>query len=132
MNEPTDAQLLEFTARFVGWTSLQDEDTAIKSRWDSSDAQTCCHQLCGRRPEGVHDRDVVPDYLHDLNAWNRDVVPALEKLMKKAREAWYMHLLGLCTDTSWYTANADARSRVLALYRALDGRLPEQEKENAE
>lgn len=107
MTDPTDRELLEFVARFAGWTEL---------KWSDPD------WVCGFHAE-TNRISVLPNYLHSVDAWLRDVVPVMEK-QKKLKESWYMHLLGLCIGTSWYTANADARSRCLALWLAWEEKLP--------
>lgn len=117
MNDPTDKELLEFVARFVGWTEI---------KWDIA-----CGAW-GMGPDVVRKNKPTPEYLIDLNAWHRDVWPKIAKQTRTIDLAWAWHkrlaiiVDGMAIDSEAHgpwNANADARSRCLALWRALDGRL---------
>ena len=73
----TDIELQARVAEFVVWTELHEEDIA------DPHSETRCIMLCGRRPGGVHGRDVVPDYVGSLDAWHADVVPKLNHEMMR-------------------------------------------------
>lgn len=111
-SEPDDKTLLEFVARFVGWTKLQFTESGILL----SDVRS------------RQDYSIVPDYLSDLNAWHREVWPKVISLGNGIDELWQIELEELLKIAhAGYqnrASNADARQRCLALYRALDGKLP--------
>ncbi len=104
--DPTDAELHEFVAHFVGYKNLW-RDKSDQSIWS-------------REPGGSVP---VPDYLHDLNAWHRDVWPKINT--KLHRDCCWLYLMRLCNHDVFATANSDARTRCLALWLALGGKLPE-------
>ena len=105
MTDPTDKELLEFVARFVGWDSIE-------------------YTILGKPMESTSGR-LIPDYLNDLNAWHRDVWPKVLELENSDRiqKYWFSDMeyrLPFTVDRRFAAiANADARSRCLALYRAL-------------
>lgn len=107
MPKPTDKELLEFVMKFSG--KLRPFASAI-------DAQACL------------ETGDVPDYLHSVDAFIRDVWPKVKERPTLSR-IWLDRFLEYAAERdSADDINADARSRCLALYRALDGTLPEQEK----
>ena len=112
MPDPTDEELLEFVAMFVGWTDLQWANRYLRS--NAPDAT-----LGGWRDgKGMK----IPDYLNSLDAFARDVWPKIrEDQSLRVKWIWGFDTLDICD-----LMNADARSRCLALWRALDGKLPEE------
>ena len=115
--DPTDKELLEFVARFAGWGNLGTHDGMFgRSEF-----------LMGWK-EGR--KMPVPDYLNSVDAWLRDVWPKITQdsdLIGGPAHRWYRELCTVCGAVECaepFIANADARSRCLALYRALEGRLP--------
>lgn len=113
MSDPGDAALLGFAAAFVGWRDL----TSRGGQWE------------GIRRGYIMDNWLqVPDYLGDLNAWHRDVWQRVRTIEGGAsiEDAWFNAARenegpGLVSSLM----NISARSRCLALYIALDGKLPE-------
>lgn len=108
--KPTDAELLEFVARFAGLKYVLIEKDG-----------TVTHQL-----ENDSRDYPVPDYLNSLDAWHRDVWPKIHD--DRYEVDWWaelVELIGNVGGCDWKYANADARSRCLALWRALDGKLPD-------
>lgn len=105
MSDPDDKTLLEFVARFAGWTELTSEAGRIYGVPPSHYKGHCFTEL--------------PDYLHSVDAFIMDVWPKMTLNLgaKWIREMSHTH--GIAG-----AANADARSRCLALYRALEGKLP--------
>lgn len=101
MNDPSDKELEEFIVAFSGW-----KPTGIV-----------------RDMNDVAFPEQPPRYLYDLNAWLRDVVPRLNSLPFYLQSKWDDELC-LRTGGGGWKANADARSRCLALWRALGGKLP--------
>ncbi len=109
MTDPTDSELLEFTARFAGFTRIGPTPQPDGTLWGEFEGRWV----------------LVPDYLHSLDRWNSDVWP-------KVRNTSIAGQWGFCLDAVLGPQdafpsdihNADARSRCLALWRALDGRLP--------
>jgi hypothetical protein len=67
-----------------------------------------------------------PRYLQDLNAWHSDVWPKVEACGIDFEHHFadalddYLESLGV----PFWTFNASAKTRCLALYRALEGKLP--------
>ncbi len=107
--DPTDAELHEFVAHFVGYKNLW-RDKSDQSIWS-------------REPGGSVP---VPDYLHDLNAWHRDVWGKIETTNAWLSAEWSFAMDDIYGDGNHAKKhNADARSRCLALWRALGGKLPE-------
>lgn len=113
MTDPTDKTLLEFVARFAGWFELS---------WSKGPL--------GEWPEetlvGYYDKystSKVPDYLNSVDVWLRDVWPKV--FIFRLCDKWMRaYLNDHPAQGSAADMNADARSRCLALYRALEGRLP--------
>lgn len=103
MNEPDDKTLLEFVRRFAGWT-IADSDRA-GSMW-----------ITPARDSYVAPA-LVTDYLRSVDAWLSDVVPVLNRT-PTLRLRWAIEMAEFPDEL-----NADARSRCLALYRALNGKL---------
>lgn len=104
MKEPDDRELLEFAARFAGWRELK--------RYGDRP------ELCGRHDD-YEEVEEIPDYLNSVDAWLRDVWPKVAAMQFLSE--WYSEMnLG----TAAANCNASARQRCLALYRALDGKLP--------
>lgn len=107
MNDPDDKTLLEFVSRFAGWENPR---FISKGVWE------------GTPPGGGFSGAHVPDYLNDLNAWHRDVAPRIEADERLADEVQTQ--LWAMIPYRNKIINADARYRCLALYRALEGKLP--------
>ncbi len=117
MTDPDDKTLLEFTARFCGWREVMFYGGRP--------------ELCGRHDD-YEEVEQIPDYLHSVDAWLSDVWP-------KVKDSGIMHrVASFVLHKSGYDGrgqlnfvevglDADARSRCLALYRALDGTLPQPE-----
>lgn len=109
MSDPTDAELLEFVARFVGWTDLEPREQAHEA-------------LFGINPaKGL--KDLVPNYVESVDAWLSDVWPKVAEIGWPLEDRWDDEIKELVGGSTW-KANATARQRCLALYRALDGKLP--------
>lgn len=105
MTDPTDKELLEFVARFAGWRDLQLRGRSI---------------LFGKQDTAIEYE--IPDYLRSVDAWLRDVWPVVHK--HRLADKWHRAFLDLDIGrSSADDVNADARSRCLALYRALEGKL---------
>lgn len=96
--DPTDKELLEFVARFVGWDSIE-------------------YTILGKPMESTSGR-LIPDYLNSVDAWLRDVWPKVEA-QPMLGCLWMAELERIITHGPIRQVNADARSRCLALYRAL-------------
>ena len=111
--DPTDAELLEFVARFAGWTELTSEAGIVYGVPPSNYKGHCF--------------TMMPGYLNSVDAWLRDVWPKM-LFTAALQQKWMDELERLLVNTNatWRCriANADARSRCLALYRALEGQLP--------
>ena len=122
-SDPDDKTLLEFVARFAGWDDLV---------WGPASGQLRTRQNVSH---SIPDNDAyVPDYLHSVDAWLRDVWPKVEGMLSID---WLIEMVKLhnpncrrirpSRETPRFRElrliNADARSRCLALYRALEGRL---------
>ncbi len=106
MTDPTDFDLLEFVARFVGWEHLKWMNSPISGAWLAGDGLI-------RDPDGE-----VPDYLHDLNAFSHDCFPKIREKMLEHK--WATALQLHCTGTiAAFIANASAREKCLALWHVL-------------
>ncbi len=118
MKNPSDEELLRFIATFAGWHRLH--MGKVHGGEDGSE------YLCGfqTEKETVFEwSQQVPDYLHDLNAWHRDVWPKISTLTVGR---WMADLRNILKDGApSVLTNADACYRCLALWRALDGKLPD-------
>jgi hypothetical protein len=102
MTEPDDRQLLEFIAMFVGW---EFHPSTREFGWLGAE------ENCSK----------IPDYLNDLNAWHGDVWARIDQEHDLKKKWWgCLHSEGY----AWDDANATARERCLALWRALNGKLP--------
>jgi hypothetical protein len=107
VTDPTDAELLEWIARFAGWRNFKQRTIA------------------GSRPIGVFGNEEehrgVPDYLNSVDVFLADVWPKI----KGGIVEWdWCDELELLHEGTIDLINASARSRCFALYRALDGKLP--------
>lgn len=109
MTDPTDAELLEFVARFAGWRDF--DHGPGKQVWGFTDNTGPSQWL------------QVPDYLHSVDAWLRDVWPKIEAI-PMLDCIWLANLELIITHGPIRHVNADARFRCLALWRALEGKLP--------
>ena len=110
--DPTDAVLFRFVAEFCGWRNVSWND---KIRFWEGD------------PIG-NPRTYLPDYLGSVDAWLRDVWP---KVVGKKRQTNWFYCLEFFVPEDVerrfaFAANASARARCLALYRALSGVLPKE------
>ena len=100
MSEPTDEELLKFVATFVD------------------------HPRTRPGYRDVYDNDntaLIPDYLNSVDAFIRDVVP---KMNQEQEDDWVWEFDRIVIGSMGAIINGSARSRCLALYRALDGKLP--------
>ncbi len=77
---------------------------------------------------GLTNRLPIPDYLTDLNAWHNDVWPRIKWRRPVFVGVWLIALrTAIGNDSPQEIVNADARSRCVALWNTLDGKLPEPE-----
>lgn len=108
---PTDAELLEFMAEFVGWTELGHPLNKPEMLWGYSPHHDRCHKRA------------VLDYLSSVDLWLRDVWPKISE-DRQLEARWFAYVLNPFAIIA-HAINATARDRCLALYRALDGKLPD-------
>ena len=109
----TDIELQTRVAEFVGWTELHTEDVS------DPHSETRCIMLCGRQPGGgIHGRDVVPNYVGNLNAWHADVVPKLNHEMMR-QVAMVVQIECGSSVAAFYSS---AKDRCEALVKVLDER----------
>ena len=133
MTDPTDKELLEFVARFAGWTEADIEawntyqkiadEYARLPRRESFSGLAVGSRL--EKAEEKLERGHMPNYLHSVDAWLRDVWPKVKSEANLPRK-WMRQMLHISATQNWDSAddvNADARSRCLSLWRALEGRL---------
>lgn len=115
-SEPDDKTLLEFVARFAGWTYVReytgygfDELAFLVSVWK----------------RGTERTQTLPDYVGDLNVWHCEVWPKIAADHATVL-GWYAKMTNDFAPALGEAGilNADARQRCLSLYRALDGKLP--------
>ena len=105
MQTPDDRTLLDFVAQFVGLPL--EVPMPMTGRDDFTSYR--------RNPD-------IPNYLNSVDAWLRDVWPAVTGL--QARD-WYPKLAKVMDSCQlWELANATARQRCIALWLALEGTLP--------
>ena len=109
-DNPTDAELLRFVAEFVGFRDIEQRKIGDVL------------STMGYRSDGPYGYEAAPDYLNDLNAWHRDVVPKMDSC--NLRDDWIIQLDNIC-DTWFASMNSTSRQRCEALWLALDGKLPE-------
>ena|SRR3990167_7125551 len=109
----TDLELQTRVAEFVGWTELHTEDVS------DPHSATRCIMLCGRRPGGVHARDIVDDYVNSVDAWLSDVAPQMSGL---TRVSWINRMSKIFDTRIFDAINASARDRCIALVKMLDER----------
>lgn len=107
---PDDKTLFEFVARFAGWMDFDRGPTGTGGPVATRAG------MAGRQ-------NAVPNYLRSVDAWLRDVWPKVEALGDQLKFAW-LHNLPTPTMDWTQMVNADAKSRCVALWRALDGKLP--------
>lgn len=107
MTDPTDEELLRFIAAFAGWKNLREHESG---------------HLCGEDPAGFCNV-LLPDYTKTLDGFHRDVWPKIDT--KQKRCLWDIELASIVrSEIIADRVNAPARERCLALWRALDGKLP--------
>lgn len=109
MHEPTDSELWKFVAEFVGrFSGIRETGTGLL--------------LYNVRSKT--DWQPVPEYLESLDAWHSDVWTKF-KANKSSTCVWKTELARIiASDIIADRVNASARERCLALWRALDGKLP--------
>jgi hypothetical protein len=113
--DPDDKVLLEFVRQFAGWKPGRGSTAGL---WERPVGAVYCTG------------ESIPDYLHDLNAWHKDVWPKILEIDPRGTFAadWVLKLDKVIDKTKYappyaIAVNADARARCLALWRALDGQL---------
>lgn len=108
--DPDDATLLEFVARFAGWSGME-----LTKDFKPSDLKF------GMKDKGPFQQ--IPDYLGSLDMWHRDVWAKI-KTDDQLADIWAYDLCRAVGPIQGNYLNATARERCLALYRCLDGKLP--------
>lgn len=106
--------------RFHSQTTLRDREAMTTAEQTDTDDNTLMEFVAMFAGSSIP----ISDYLGSLDAWHRDIWPIIASDGVLGRN-WYPALAGVLNSCQlWDLANADARSRCLALYRALDGKLP--------
>ena len=137
--DPTDAELLEFVARFAGWTDREIANwrsyLKIMSEYyelprkESFSGLAILPKL--EKAEAKLENGHMPDYLNSVDAWLSDVWPKVMEIDPRGTFAadWVLKLDRVVDNKKYappyaLAVNATARQRCLALYRALEGKLP--------
>jgi hypothetical protein len=130
--DPTDAELIPFIAKFTGWTDKDlkawDAYKKILDEWNALPRRESFSGLAvGERLERAQEKleqGEMPDFLHSVDAFLLNVWP---RASRTCSLRWSEELIKLVGDRGDQLATASARSMCLALWRALDGKLPGEE-----